>query len=155
MRALRRAGCAALLALSAGAAQALAPTDAGVYVAIDEDGRPTEKVFRVSQKPGGWRFEDRLPDGSWMDVSCHGGCDHRASGTEDLIAFFGAPPPDSIKPDCLQNEQFAFCHLTKITPDEASEGYVLVLRMGADWYPVSMVRLPDAPPAPAAPLETL
>lgn len=146
---------AVLLALCSASALALTSRDAGVFVALNEDGEPVEKVFRVSQTPVGWRFEDRQPDGSWLDVTCHGGCEHRTSTTEDLVAFFGAPPPPHITPDCVQNEQYAFCHLSGKQPGNEREGYVLVVRAGPGWHPVSMVRLPvdpdqEAPGAPAA-----
>lgn len=117
----------------------------GVFVAIDDGGQPTEKVLRVSQTPVGWKFEDRQPDGSWLDVSCHGGCEHRESTDEDLVDFFGGPPPNDIKPECVQNEQYAFCHFQKTTPGSEREGFVLVVRIAADWLPVSMIRLPDPP----------
>lgn len=134
-------------------AQALTPQAAGVFVAIDEDGHPTEKILRVSQTQEGWRFEDRQPDGSWLDVSCHGGCEHRESEVEDLTAFFGAPPPPDIKPECVQNAEYAFCHFMKVTPGSEREGFVLVVRAGQEWVPVSMVRLPE-PPTPTPKFES-
>ena len=106
------------LALSAAlsSAMAMSSDSVGTFVAIDDGGQPTEKILRVSQTPVGWKFEDRQPDGSWLDVSCHGGCEHRESRLEDLVQFFGAPPPPDIQPECVQNEEYAFCHFLKRTP---------------------------------------
>jgi hypothetical protein len=134
----------ALLALvPASAARALSASASGIYIAMDEGGQPTEKVLRVSRAGDAWQFEDRQPDGSWLDVSCHGGCEHRESRPEDLIAFFGSAPPPDIRPECVQNAQYAFCQLVK--PSEQREGYVLVVRVGEQWLPVSLVRLPEPP----------
>lgn len=134
--------CAATLG---GAASAMSSKVTGTFVAIDDGGQPTEKILRVSQTPIGWKFEDRQPDGSWLDVSCHGGCEHRESTGEDLVDFFGGPPPGDIKPECVQNEQYAFCHFLKTTPGSEREGFVLVVRVNADWLPVTMIRLPEPP----------
>lgn len=136
-----------LAATLSGSANGMSASASGVFVAIDDAGQPTEKVLRVSQTPVGWKFEDRQPDGSWLDVSCHGGCEHRESRPEDLEDFFGGPPPNDITPECVQNEQYAFCHFLKTTPGSEREGFVLVVRIAADWLPVSMIRLPGPPGA--------
>jgi hypothetical protein len=135
------------------AASALRPADAGLYIALNEDGEPVEKVIRVSQAEKGWKFEDRQPDGSWLDVSCHGGCEHRESTVEDLVVFFGAPPPPHITPDCVHNMEYAFCHLVGNQSENPREGYVLVVRAGADWFPISMKRMPDDTPSSKPPLQ--
>jgi hypothetical protein len=148
-----RLAVAAALAAGSTAALALSADAVGTFVAVDDGGQPTEKVLRVSQTPVGWKFEDRQPDGSWLDVSCHGGCEHRESRIEDLVQFFGALPPPDVEPECVQNREYAFCHLHKDTPGSEREGYVLVVRIDDEWLPVSMIRLPgergaDAKPAP-------
>ena len=59
------------LALSAAlsSAMAMSSDSVGTFVAIDDGGQPTEKILRVSQTPVGWKFEDRQPDGSWLDAA--------------------------------------------------------------------------------------
>jgi hypothetical protein len=144
-RALLGLATSASLTLASAAALAMSSESVGTFVAIDDGGQPTEKILRVSQTPVGWKFEDRQADGSWLDVSCHGGCEHRESRLEDLVQFFGAPPPPDIQPECVQNEEYAFCHFLKRTPGNEREGFVLVVRINEDWLPVSMVRLPEPP----------
>lgn len=129
--------------LLANAAAALTARDAGTFVALDEDGNPVEKILRVTRHPAGWKFEDRQPDGSWLDVSCHGGCEHRPTTGEDLQDMFGAAPPPGLTPECITNDEYAFCHFVKRTAEEQREGYVLVVRVGAGWHPVSLLRLPE------------
>lgn len=140
-----RLAASTALALASVGAFALSAESVGTFVAVDDGGQPTEKILRVSQTPVGWKFEDRQADGSWLDVSCHGGCEHRESRLEDLVRFFGAPPPPDIQPECVQNEEYAFCHFMKNTPGNEREGFVLVVRINEDWLPVSMIRLPDPP----------
>lgn len=145
------------LLLLATAAQALGPEDGGTFVALDQDGEPAQKIFRATQRNGKWTFEDRQPDGSWLDVSCHGGCEHIESSAEDMLAFFGGPPPPNIEPECVHNTQFAFCRFLTETQDRELHGYVLVVRVEGEWYPINLLRLPDpeqdAPPA-SPPLES-
>lgn len=137
-----------LAVLASSAVMALGDADAGTYLAVGDDGQPLGKVLRVSRDGARWRFEDRRDDGSWLDVSCHGGCEHRPSQVPDLVQFFGAPPPSHIWPDCVHNAEYAFCHL--VTANGEREGYVLVVRAGAGWQPLSMLRVADDQlPAPA------
>lgn len=142
--------------LIATAAQALTASDGGTFVALDEEGNPVEKILRITRHPAGWKFEDRQPDGSWLDVSCHGGCDHRPASSEDLLRLFGSEPPPGLKPECIFNTEYAFCHLVKQTERGQQDGYVLVVRWGEAWQPISLARLPnegEGPPKPAPNLE--
>ncbi len=125
------------------AATALTRSDSGTFVALDEDGNPVEKILRVTRQASGWKFEDRQPDGSWLDVSCHGGCDHQPSTGEDLVEMFGAAPPPGLTPECIANAEYAFCHFVKEVANERRDGYVLVVRAGASWHPISLLRMPD------------
>lgn len=143
MRLLSRVVVAASLMSLAAVAEALTPSDAGTFVALDEDGNPVEKILRVTRQPSGWKFEDRQPDGSWLDVSCHGGCDHQPSTGEDLFEMFGAAPPPGLTPECIANADYAFCHFVKEAADERRDGYVLVVRAGTGWHPISLLRLPE------------
>lgn len=144
---------AAALGSAATPAWAMEPSDGGVFVALDEAGEPVRKILRVTHTETGWKFEDQLEDGSWLDVSCHGGCDHVASGSQDLLRFFGALPPDDIRPDCIHNEEYAFCRLERQGPGPGQEGFVLVVRAGQRWQPISMARLagPETDPSDTAP----
>lgn len=133
---------AGLMSLATVAA-ALTTSDSGTFVALDQDGNPVEKILRVTLQPTGWKFEDRQPDGSWLDVSCHGGCDHQPSTGEDLVEMFGSAPPPGLTPECIANAEYAFCHFVKEAADERRDGYVLVVRAGTGWHPISLLRLPE------------
>ena len=146
MRGLCIAAVTLLTIMCGSAAHALSKADTGIFVAVGEDGEPIGKTIRISQTPVGWKFEDRQPDGSWLDVSCHGGCAHRESRPDDLVDFFGSEPPPGLKPECVQNEQYAFCHFVQATPGQEREGYVLVVRVSEGWLPVSMLKLPGQGP---------
>lgn len=134
--------CSLALVLASGAASALSSGDTGTFVALDQNGQPVEKILRVSRHPAGWKFEDRQPDGSWLDVSCHGGCEHRPATDDDLLELFGSAPPPNLTPECIVNDQYAFCHFIKKSPEERRDGYVLVVRVEEGWHPVSLLRLP-------------
>lgn len=132
-------------------ASALDEQDTGTFLAVDEQAEPLGKVFRVSIEDGRWKFEDRQPDGAWLDVSCHGGCDHLPARPEDLVSWFGAPPPDSIRPECIRNTEFAFCRFH--TAQAEHDGYVLVVRINSEWLPITLVRLPEGAEPKPEPLE--
>lgn len=149
-----RALLAALGWMFASTAWSLDAGQGGTFWVLDSEGQPSGKVFRATAQGAKWKFEDLQPDGSWLDVSCHGGCEHRPSQVQDLVAFFGSPPPPTIRPQCVHNQQFAFCHFVPADPDAAVEGYVLVIRDADHWHPLSLVRVVPAAPSPqVAPLE--
>lgn len=158
MQAFLRWALAAALTSLATAATAMKASDAGTFVALDEEGNPVEKILRVTRQSAGWTFEDRQPDGSWLDVSCHGGCDHRPVTGEELVEMFGSAPPPGLTPECIANAEYAFCHFVKEAPDERRDGYVLVVRAGTRWHPISLLRLPEGEgnrdPPRGAPLES-
>lgn len=131
---------------------ALDAGDAGTFVAVDQEGQPVEKILRVSFEGGRWKFEDRQPDGSWLDVSCHGGCQHHVATEADIARLFGSPPPPNLKPDCVYNNQYAFCHIEVLAP-EPLDRYALIVAIEDGWLPVNLVRMPDQGEPPPAELE--
>ncbi len=145
---MKHLALAALMTLHCLTAFALSEDAAGTYVALTEDGQPVEKILRVSKTDSGWRFEDGQPDGSWLDVSCHGGCEHVESGPDDLIRFFGSSPPENVYPECIHNAEFAFCRMVRGERGPEEEGFVLVVRAPQGWYPIPMARVADAPGGP-------
>ncbi|MGQ0502428.1 MAG: hypothetical protein ACT4P0_07460 [Panacagrimonas sp.] len=144
----------AALALAATSAQAWADRDLGTFAAVDEQGQPSGKVMRVSRRGDAWKFEDRQPDGSWIDVTCQGGCQHQAASSEQVIEFFGSPPPPTIRPECVHNSQYAFCHFSSASGQNDREGFALVVKIGERWMPITLARMPGGEqdePTPEAP----
>ena len=138
--------CGLLLVLATQPVRSLDASDAGTFVAVDEDAEPIGKMFRATHLDGRWIFEDRQPDGSWLDVTCHGGCQHVPARPQDLEQWFGGPPPASVNPDCVHNQAFAFCRFDTVMPEQ--DGHVLVVRVGGSWLPVILVRVPGVPQLP-------
>lgn len=135
-------------------AQAMDASDAGTYVAVDPEGAPIGKVLRVSRQGVRWRFEDRQPDGSWVDVSCQGGCDHQPASEADIVRIFGSPPPPHLRPDCIFNQQYAFCRIHAVgagVPDR----HTLMVKIEDRWMAVSLTRLPSDMPQQTPPATTL
>lgn len=145
-RASRRLAALCLSALATVPAFGLDDEDAGTFVALDPQGQPIEKVLRVSRAGEDWKFEDRQPDGSWLDVSCHGGCQHHPANEHDIVRIFGSPPPAHLKPDCVYNNEYAFCHILVAAPTE-EERYALVVKIEDQWLPFNLIRIPEEPPA--------
>jgi hypothetical protein len=83
--------------------------DVGSYQAIDSEGNLTEKVFRVVHKDDGWRLEDRQEDGTWLDVTCQGGCPLEEASETQIEYWFQAATPKNVTNHCLHNESLAFC----------------------------------------------
>lgn len=144
-----------VLGLAASPLFALSEKDEGTFLALDDQGRPIEKILRVSRAGADWKFEDRQPDGSWLDVSCHGGCQHHEANAEDLVRIFGSDPPSHLRPDCIYNNEYAFCHIVFAEP-ETPERYALIVRIEERWLPFNLVRVPEdgGPEAPAQELES-
>lgn len=140
------------LLLAASPVLALDAHDVGTFLALDERGQPIEKIVRISRQDQDWKFEDRQPDGSWLDVSCHGGCQHHPANEEDLVRIFGSDPPSHLKPDCIYNNEYAFCHILISAPVN-DDRYALVVKIDERWLPFNLVRVPDEPGKQAPKLE--
>lgn len=141
-----------LLSLSASVG-AFDSQDVGAYQAIDSEGNLTEKVFRVVQKDDGWRIEDRQQDGSWLDVTCQGGCPLEEASETQIEYWFQAATPRNVTNHCLHNESFAFCRIERLTPGQLEIGHALVVIVEGEAYPIRLKPLEgvgDHPKAPAA-----
>ncbi|MGQ0622415.1 MAG: hypothetical protein ACT4QA_21315 [Panacagrimonas sp.] len=134
---------------------ALDADDGGTFLALDQQGQPIEKILRVSREGMNWKFEDRQPDGSWLDVTCHGGCQHHEATADDLVRIFGSDPPSHLKPDCIYNNEYAFCHILYAEP-ATPERYALIVKLEERWLPFNLVRVPEDghPAAPQRELES-
>lgn len=141
------------LALATVPAFALDTKDGGLFLALDDQGQPIEKALRISRQGQDWKFEDRQPDGSWLDVSCHGGCQHHTASADDLVRIFGSEPPSHLKPDCVYNNEYAFCHIL-ISPPADTDRYALVVKIEDHWLPFNLLRVPEDGKPAASPLES-
>src|SRR5262245_48673681 len=117
---------AALVALSfAGECLALDASDIGVYRVLNQQGEPTQKLFRLAGNVGAWRIEDKQPDGRWVDITCEGGCELKPSSRADHQRFFPGDDLSNVSMSCLHNNAFAFCRYSRgSVPGE--QGYVFV-----------------------------
>ena len=109
----------------AGQCLALDASDVGVYRVLNQQGAPTPKMFRLAGSVGAWRIEDKQPDGSWVDITCEGGCQLNASSKPDQQRFFPGDDLSKVSMSCLHNNAFAFCRYSRgSVPGE--RGYVFV-----------------------------
>ena len=97
--------------LMAPAAVALDQSDVGVYAIVHVDGHVTNKLFRVLHPNGGWKVEDKRPDGSWEDVTCEAQCILVESSAADVERFLGKAPKGA-RAECIHNSAFAICRAT-------------------------------------------
>jgi len=88
--------------------------DVGVYAIVHVDGHVTDKLFRVLHPNGGWRVEDKRPDGSWEDVTCEAECILVESSAADVERFLGKAPK-GVRAECIYNNAFAICRATDET----------------------------------------
>ena len=110
-------------------------TDIGTYRVISVNNEPTQKLFRIAGGPGAWRIEDKQPDGTWLDVTCEGGCTLEASKQSDFKRFFPVDDLSAVKMTCLHNTAFAVCRYSrKAVPGE--KGYVFVAL--TEEYPIAL-----------------
>lgn len=160
---MRRLFVALALLAAAGPLGAFDNSDIGAYQAIDQEGNLTDKVFRVIQKSEGWRIEDRQEDGSWLDVTCQGGCPLEEAGEAEIQYYFKAVTPPGVTNHCLHNQAFAFCRIERKLPGQREVGHALVVIVEGEAFPIRLKPLgppgddPDAPPgddrSAPAPLE--
>jgi hypothetical protein len=139
-----------LLSLSASVV-AFDDQDVGSYQAIDSEGNLTEKVFRVVRKDDGWRLEDRQEDGTWLDVTCQGGCPLEEASETQIEYWFQAATPKNVSNHCLHNQSFAFCRIERQTPGQLEIGHALVVIVEGEAYPIRLKPLEGGGEHPKAP----
>jgi hypothetical protein len=125
--------CIALLA--AATASALDASDAGTYRILNQQGQPTAKVFRLAGTPGSWRIEDKQSDGTWVDVTCEGGCVLKPSEEADHRRFFPVDDLSKVSLSCIHNEAFAFCRYSR-SAEPGERGYVFIAL--TERYPIPL-----------------
>lgn len=94
-------------------AHALDNHDVGKYAVIHKDGHVTNKIFRVVHSDTRWEIEDRKQNGEWDDVTCEKGCILMESKEKDIEYFMGGKAPAGMVAECIHNQAFAFCRITK------------------------------------------
>jgi hypothetical protein len=110
-------------------------TDVGTYRIISVKNEPTQKVLRFIGAPAAWRVEDRQHDGTWMDVTCEGGCRLQESTENDFKKFFPTDDLSAVKMTCVHNSAFALCRYSrKAIPGE--RGYVFIAL--TEQYPIPL-----------------
>ena len=135
---------ASLAILAAGSASALDASDIGIYRILNQQGELTPKFFRLAGTPNAWRLEDKQPDGTWVDVTCQGGCKLKTSDEADHRRFFPADDLSKVSISCVYNDAFAFCRYSRSAfPSE--RGYVFVALTEQHPVPLRVAReKPDA-----------
>jgi len=88
-------------------------TNVGQYAVIHKDRHATNKVFRIMHSDRGWRVEDRKSDGHWEDVTCEEGCILSESKKNDVEYFLGGTSPSDTSSECIHNQEFAICSVSK------------------------------------------
>jgi hypothetical protein len=114
-----------LLAAITGNASAIDAADVASYRIISVKNEPTQKLLRLTGSPGSWRIEDKQPDGTWLDVTCEGGCRLEESSEHDIKRFFSADDLSALNMTCLHNSAFALCRYSRKSVSE-ERGYVFV-----------------------------
>ncbi len=117
-----------LFGISAGAA-ALDQSDTGSYSVIHRDGHVTDFTFFVSLSGDKWNIEQRLPDGSWANVTCTQDCILHQSKEQDVVRFFPASARKEISTSCIHNTAFAFCSSAlRLHPENKDYTFIALTR---------------------------
>ena len=135
----------ALIAIAAtGNACALDASDVGTYRILNQQGEPTSKVFRFTGAPSAWRLEDKRHDGTWVDVTCEGGCELKASDQADHRRFFPVDDLSKVSVSCVHNKAFAFCRTSR-KASSGERGYVFVAL--TEHHPIALRVVRERPDA--------
>ncbi|OFK89202.1 MULTISPECIES: hypothetical protein [unclassified Eikenella] len=105
------------LALSGSAfAAGLDASDAGDYVQLDKDQKPTQMQMRYYQRGTQWVMDGKFGDGEWMPV-CQGTGECRLqTSSEQKVREWKALLPTELRTmpmACIHNQTFAFCRMSK------------------------------------------
>jgi hypothetical protein len=113
-------------------------SNAGQYAMVHRDGYVTNKVLRVVHSNNRWKIEDRKENGTWDDVTCEKGCKLSVSKKTDVEYFMGGKAPKGLSAECINNQAFAFCAISKV--GESRKRYLFVALVQQGPIPISLVR---------------
>ena len=105
------------LALSGSAfAAGLDASDAGDYVQLDKDQKPTQMQMRYYLRGTQWVMDGKFGDGEWMPV-CQGTgeCRLQTSPAQKVREWKAMLPAElqAMPMACIHNKAFAFCRMSK------------------------------------------
>ena len=105
------------LALSGSSfAAGLDASDAGDYVQLDKDQKPTQMQMRYYQRGTQWVMDGKFGDGEWMPV-CQGTgeCRLQTSPARKVREWKAMLPAElqAMPMACIHNKAFAFCRMSK------------------------------------------
>ncbi len=126
---------------------ALDSSDVGTYAVVHRDGHVTNFTFYASVSATKWNIEQKVPNGSWSNVTCETDCILRESNPKAIRRFFPASVLKDIEPNCVHNSAFAFCNFTH-TSRPGSKGYVMVALVTQQPTPVRLRKLSNERLAP-------
>lgn len=132
----------ALVALFAAipAAAQLTPRDAGTFVVLDRDFKPTELQYRLSRKGAQWVMEGKKPDAAWERVTCARGCDYRDSTRKEVATYFPPEWSERMNFACIQNVAQAFCRGAE-KADAAKSVFFVVALASEKPFPLFLRRI--------------
>jgi len=121
-------------------AKALDASDVGTFAVIHKDGHVTNFTFFASFVDEGWNIEQKMPDGTWSNVTCEHDCVLHTSTQKDISQFFPAKTLAEITPSCVHNTAFAFCNYRpQAQPD--NKGYIFIALITAQPKPLLLKKL--------------
>lgn len=116
---------AVLCAFSALAEEPLNASDTGTYVVLDNDYKPVDIFYRLSQRDGQWVADGKMPNGNWTNVSCDPGCAYRDSNEAEIRKYFPPGWFTNTNIACIQNLAQAFCRFS-LKDNPSKRGYVII-----------------------------
>lgn len=134
----------ALLALAACAhTSALHSDDAGTYVALDDNHRPTQSFYRMLQCDNAWVMDSKLPHTNWRNVNCNNGTPYQKASKQELVRYFSATWRAKNTTTCVRSQAYAFCsYHPKGKPTKSAHLMLLLFTNGAFIRPLQRINAP-------------
>lgn len=136
-----------IMALSSLAAcaqtSALSNHDAGTYVALDSNHRPTQAFYRMQRCDHGWVMDSKLPHINWRNVNCNNGVSYQESTKEEMAFYFSDAWRSKNTATCVRSRSYAFCRYhPKGKPAKTAHVMLLLFTNGAIIRPLQRVHAP-------------
>jgi hypothetical protein len=114
--------------------------DAGTYVVLGKDRKPSKLFYRLSLDGYAWKMEGKKASGGWENISCTQGCQYKPTPSQDAASFLPIAMRQSYDMACIQNIAQAFCRYS-LKSNASQGGYVVVALVTGKPTPILVQRV--------------
>jgi hypothetical protein len=114
--------------------------DAGTFVVLDKERKPSKLFYRLSLGGSAWKMEGKKASGGWDNISCEKSCQYKPTPSQDAASYLPIAMRQSYDIACIQNIAQAFCRYS-LKSNASQGGYVVVALVTGQARPILVQRV--------------